>query len=59
LFLARGLSFGATEREGTEQIHCCRIPLAEALQMVNDGRITHAPSCLAILKTHLLAANAS
>ncbi len=56
LFLARGLTFGETEREGTEQIHCRSMPLAEALQMVKNGRITHAPSCLAILKTHLLAA---
>jgi ADP-ribose pyrophosphatase len=55
LFLARGLTFGATDREGTEQIHCRRVPLAEAMQMVDDGRITHAPSCLAILKTRLLS----
>lgn len=54
LFLARGLSFGETEREGTEQIHCCRVPFSETLEMVQDGQITHAPSCLAILKTHLL-----
>lgn len=54
LFLARGLTFGETDREGTEQIHCRRVSLADALQMVHDGRITHAPSCLAILKTHLL-----
>ena len=54
LFLARGLEFGETEREGTEQIHCRRVELAEALAMVDDGRITHAPSCLAILKASLL-----
>jgi ADP-ribose pyrophosphatase len=54
LFLARGLAFGETDREGTEQIHCRRVSLTDALAMVHDGRITHAPSCLAILKTHLL-----
>ncbi len=54
LYLARGLTFGETEREGTEQIQCRHVPFFEALQMVNEGRITHAPSCLAILKTHLL-----
>ncbi len=51
LFLARSLTFGPTALEGTEQIHCCKLPFAEAVQMVHDSRITHASSCLLILKT--------
>jgi ADP-ribose pyrophosphatase len=55
LFLARGLSFGETALEGTEQIGRVVVGFDEATKMVFDGRITHAPSCLAILKTwHLL-----
>ena len=54
LFLARGLSFGPPRREGTEQIRCVKLPLAEAVQAVIDGRVTHAASCLAILKAERL-----
>lgn len=56
LFLARGLTFGATAQEGTEQIGRVTVKLDDAVAMVFDGHITHAPSCLAILKTwHVLA----
>ncbi|REK18816.1 MAG: NUDIX hydrolase [Planctomycetota bacterium] len=51
LFLAQGLTFGPTTLEGTETLRCRSMPLEEALQMVLDGRITHAPSCVLILKT--------
>jgi ADP-ribose pyrophosphatase len=55
LFLARSLSFGPTALEGTERIRCHAVPLAEAVQMVLDSHITHAPSCVLILKAnHLL-----
>jgi ADP-ribose diphosphatase len=54
LFLARGLSFGATSQEGTETIRCLKVPFDEAVQMVFDGRITHAASCILILKARLL-----
>jgi len=50
LFLARELSFGETEWEGTEQIRVRSVPLAEAVEMVCDSRITHGPSCVLILK---------
>jgi ADP-ribose pyrophosphatase len=50
LFLALGLRFGDTTLEGTESVRPRAMPFAEAVQMVLDGRITHAPSCLAILK---------
>jgi len=56
LFLARGLDFGPTSLEGTEEIRCHPVPLAKAAQMVLDSEITHGPSCVLILKTLLLLA---
>jgi 8-oxo-dGTP pyrophosphatase MutT (NUDIX family) len=50
LFLAEELRFVGREPEGTEHIRSVRVPLAEAVAMVGDGRITHAPTCVAILK---------
>lgn len=50
LYLARDLDFTATEREGTEQIATLKVPFDEALRMVLAGEITHAPSCVLILK---------
>ena len=52
LFLARGLTFGAANFEGTERIRCQAVSLAEAVQMVLDSRITHGPSCVLILKAY-------
>jgi len=54
LYLARKLTFGDHAPEGTEQIRCLKIPLAEAVQKVIDSHITHGPSCVLILKTALL-----
>ena len=56
LFLARGLDFGPTSLEGTEEIRCHPVQLAKAAQMVLDSEITHGPSCILILKTLLLLA---
>ncbi|MBS0264118.1 MAG: NUDIX hydrolase [Planctomycetes bacterium] len=53
LFLARGLHFGETRLDATEQIRCVSVDFLEAVQMVQDGRITHAPSCTLILKVAL------
>ena len=50
LFLATDLSFGPRQLEGTEDITAVRVPMAEALQMAMDGRVTHGPSCTLILK---------
>jgi ADP-ribose pyrophosphatase len=50
LFLARRLTFGETRQEGTENIRCVRVAFDEAVAMVMEGRITHGPSCVAILK---------
>ena len=54
LFLARSLTFGPTSLEGTEQIRCRTLPFDEAVRMVHDSQITHAPSCLLILKAEAL-----
>ena len=53
LYLAWGLSHGETNLEGTEQIRCVRLPFEVAVEMVLDGRISHAPTCVLILKAHL------
>ncbi|MEW4570105.1 NUDIX hydrolase [Tautonia sp. JC769] len=50
LFLARGLSFTSTERDGAEVIETIRIPFDEAIRLVLAGTITHGPSCVLILK---------
>lgn len=49
LYLAKGLSFVETNLEGTEQIELFKCSLDEAVKMVTNGEITHAPSCIAIL----------
>lgn len=50
LFVARNLTFGETEQEGTEQIRCVKISLQSAIEKVMQSEITHAPSALLILK---------
>ncbi|MCA9248813.1 MAG: NUDIX hydrolase [Planctomycetales bacterium] len=54
LFLARQLTFGATAQEGTEQIRTVKMPFSEAVRQVIEGQITHAPSCVLILKAQAL-----
>jgi ADP-ribose pyrophosphatase len=54
LFLARGLAFGAAALEGSESVRMRALPFAEAVDRVLDGRITHAPTCLVILKARLI-----
>ena len=50
LYLARDLSFGDADPEGTEHIGCVKMPLAEAVEKALSGEISHAPSALVILK---------
>lgn len=55
LFLAKSLTFIQNHPEGTETIEKCKMPLEQALTMVLEGQITHAPSCILILKAaHLM-----
>jgi ADP-ribose diphosphatase len=53
LFLAEGLSFGEPRHEGTERIRRVTMLLAESVRAVLDGRITHAPTCVLLLKAAL------
>jgi len=53
LFLARGLRQTHVDRDATEDIRPLSAPLDEVLRMVMDGEITHAPSCVVILKAAL------
>lgn len=56
LFLARRLSFVASEPEGTELIRRVEMPLAEAERLIIQGEITHAPSVVLILKARRILA---
>ena len=50
LFVARQLTFGEQQQEGTEQIRCIKLPFDEIVRRVIDSEITHGPSCVLILK---------
>ena len=52
IFLARGLSFGETERESTEDLQTVRVNFDEAVRMVMDGRVSQGISCALILKAN-------
>lgn len=58
LFLVRGLTFTQPHHEGSETIRIVRIPFREAVEMVMDGRITQAASCILILKADRLSRTA-
>ncbi len=53
LYLAEGLSFRETNPEGTEQIEHIVMTLPKAIQAARDGTITHAPTCVGILRLAL------
>jgi ADP-ribose pyrophosphatase len=50
LFLAKGLTQTDADPEGTELIRLVKLPLKRAVEKVMSGEITHAPSCVLILK---------
>jgi ADP-ribose pyrophosphatase len=50
LFLAEELKFTDTQHEGTELIRRMRLPIDEAMRMLADGRITHGPTCVLLLR---------
>ncbi len=54
MFLCRNLAFGTSANEATEKIILVKIPLDVALQKVMSGEITHATSCVLILKVAML-----
>ena len=54
LFVAKGLTFTAAEREGTETIEALTIPFNSAVQKVIESEITHGPSSVLIFKADAL-----
>jgi 8-oxo-dGTP pyrophosphatase MutT (NUDIX family) len=55
VFLARGLTFGEPDREGTEILRPFKVKLEEAVRMVMDGEITQSTTCVLVLKAARLA----
>ncbi len=53
IYLAEELTFNETNPEGTELIEHVTMSLDEGIQAVLDGAITHAPTCVAILRIAL------
>jgi len=53
LYVAQHLSECSATPEGTEQIEHVVFPLDEALEMVRQSQITHAPTCVALLRIAL------
>lgn len=53
-FVARGLEYGNSEPEETEQLQVRRLPLTEAIDMVMRGDITDSMSVMALLKVKAL-----
>jgi ADP-ribose pyrophosphatase len=54
IYLARNLSFGASQPEETEELHVKKLPFEELYQMVLKGEITDSMSVAGVLKTKLL-----
>ena len=54
VYIAEGLTQGETEFEETEDLEIRRLPLDEAVRLVNDGEITDAISVAAILRVSAL-----
>jgi len=49
-FIARSLTFGETDGDAAEEMNVVKIKFKEAVEKVLNGEITHAPSCVLILK---------
>ncbi len=56
VYLARGLTDGTAEPEGTERLQVRRVPFAEALAMVERGEITDAMSVMGLQRVALTRA---
>lgn len=53
LYLATDLEFVPPENEATERIERIELSLEEALAMIDREIITHAPTCVCLLKIAL------
>jgi 8-oxo-dGTP pyrophosphatase MutT (NUDIX family) len=54
VYVAAGLTEGEPEFEETEDLEVRKLPLEDAVQLVNDGEITDAISVAAILRVAAL-----
>lgn len=54
IYIAKGLSMGASSPEETEELVLRKLPFQEAYEMVLNGQITDSMSVAAILKTRIL-----
>ena len=54
LFIAKGLHQGESSPEGTEVITVHKLKFADVYRMVLDGKITHAPTCVLVLRAKLI-----
>ncbi len=52
-FIARKLSFGKTDRDENEEMEVVKVSFREAVEKVLSGDITHASSCVLLLKAWL------
>lgn len=58
LFIAQGLQYFEADPQDAEIIQMVKVSLSEAVRMVMDSEIKHAPSCVLILKAnHFLSVN--
>jgi len=57
LYLATDLTPTESSPEGTEVIETVVMPLDQAIEEVSNGKITHAPSCVALLLVARIMAN--
>ena len=53
LYIVGGLSEAPKSPEGTEIIETVIMPLDEAVELVNQGGITHAPTCVVLLRAKM------
>lgn len=52
-YVARGLTFGKTNQDSSEEMKPVKIKFKEAVEKVLNGEITHAPSCVLILRAFI------
>jgi 8-oxo-dGTP pyrophosphatase MutT (NUDIX family) len=54
VFLATDLTHGASDPEGTEDITALFVPMTDALEAIDDGRITDAITVAGLYRTELM-----
>lgn len=52
LFLALGLRIGEKKQDDTEQIETKKLPFNQVVRMALDGEITHASTCVLVLRAN-------